>query len=156
MPGGADPRRAMDVDSDVALLTDDGLAGVDAHADAELGPVRPVMARERLLGRDGGRDGVLRSAEAVEERVSLRVDLLAPTRAESLADDAAVIRERVGVPVAELLEQLGRAGDVGEDERDRAALQRAHALSRSVSSDSARRRRTRGFASLTISSRYTM
>ena len=123
--GGADPRGAMDVDPDVALLSDDGLAGVDAHADAELGPVRPVVARERLLGGDGGGDGVLRAAEAVEERVALRVDLLAATRAERLADDAPVIRERVGVPVAEPLEQLGRAGDVGEDERDRAALQRA-------------------------------
>ena len=112
VPGGADARRAVDVDPDVALLADDGLAGVDAHADAELGPVRPVMARERLLRRDGGRDRVLRAAEAVEERVALRVDLLAPARAERLADDAAVIRERVGVPVAEPLEQLGRAGDV--------------------------------------------
>ena len=110
--GGADPRRAMDVDPDVALLPDDRLAGVDAHADAELRPLRPVVACERQLGRDGGRNRVLRAPEAVEERVALRVDLLAPARAELLADDAAVVGERIGVPVAEPLEQLGRAGDV--------------------------------------------
>ena len=112
MAGGADPRGAMDVDADVALLPDDGLAGVDAHADAELRPVRPVVAASACWAATAAATASFARAEAVEERVALRVDLLAPARAERLADDAAVIGERIGIPVAEPLEQLGRAGDV--------------------------------------------
>ena len=106
-----------------------------------------------LLSRDGRGDRVPRTFERVEERVALRVELAPATRAERLAHDPAVVGERLRVPVAEPLEQPRRPLDVGEDEGDGAAVERAHALSRSASSASARRRRTRGFASFTISSR---
>ncbi len=66
-----------------------------------------------------------------------------------------MLGQRLRVAVAEPLEEPRRALDVGEDERDRAAVERRHAVRRSASSASARRLRTRGFASLTISSRYT-
>ncbi len=117
------------------------------------GPVGPLVRRERLLRRDGRGDRVARPTEAVEERVTLGVDLLSPACAKRLANDAAVVCERIRVPVAEPLQQLRGARDVREDEGDRPALEAGHALSRSGSSACVRRRRTRGFASLTISSR---
>ena len=143
----------MDVDADVPLLADDGLARVEAHAHPQGRPARPFVLGQRSLCGDRGGNRVPGTLEAVEERVALGVDLLASPRTERVADQAAVLGERIGVSVAELLEQLGRALDVGEDEGDGAAVQHRHALSRSSSEAWARRRRTRGLASLTISSR---
>jgi hypothetical protein len=145
----------VDVDADVPLLADDRLTRVEAHANAEHRLVRPCVPGERTLGGDGRRHGVPGALEAEEERVALRVDLLAAPRGERVADHPPVLGEGVRVAVAERLEELGRALDVGEDEGDGAAVQRRHALSLSSSSSStcARRRRSLGFASLTISSR---
>ena len=143
----------MDVDADVPLLADHGLARVEAHTHPQGRPVRPLVLSQGPLCGDRGGDRVPRPLEAVEERIALGVDLLAAPLAERVADQAAVLGKRAGVPFAELLEQLGRALDVGEDEGDGAAVQHCHALSRSSSEACARRRRTRGLASLTISSR---
>ena len=88
--------------------------------------------------------------------------MIQPVRkgAELVADDAPVLGDEPGIPVTQALEELGGPLDVGEDEGDGAAGQRgAHAVRRSSrlpSAGSSRSRRfTRGFASLTISSRYT-
>jgi hypothetical protein len=143
------------VDPDVPLLPDDGLPGMEAHADAQLGTGRPLVRRERALSGNRRGDRVPAALEAVEERVALGVDLLSAPGGERVADQAAMLRERVGVAFAEPLEKLRRPLDVREDERDGAAVERRHALSLSPSSSCDRRRRTRGFASLTISSRYT-
>ena len=151
--GGADPCGPVHVDPDVALLADDRLAGVDAHPHADVFAVGPVVRRERALGRDGRGDRVAGTLEGIEEGVALRVELAPAARVEGVTDDRAMGAERLRVAVVEPLEQLRRAFDVGEDEGDRAGVERAHALNRSASSASARRRRTRGFASLTISSR---
>ena len=121
VPGAADPGRAMDVDPDVALLADHRLARVQAHPDTYVGAVRPDVCRQRPLPGDGGGDRVASAQEAEEERVALRVDLLAAARAELSSQDPTVVGERVGVAVAEALQQLGRAGDVREDERDGSA-----------------------------------
>jgi hypothetical protein len=56
--------------------------------------------------------------ERNEERVALRVHLDAVAAAELLAKDGPVRRGHIGVPVAEPLQELGRAFDVGEDEGD--------------------------------------
>ena len=129
------------------------LARVHAHPDAKALALRPGVGLERALGGNGGRNGVPRTLEGVEERVALRVELAAAARAEGVADDPPVLGERLGVAVAEPLEQARRPLDVGEDEGDGAAVELAHADSRSASSASARRRLILGFASFTISSR---
>jgi hypothetical protein len=88
---------------------------VDPHADANR------RRRERPL-RVGRRvDGVPRTSERAEERVTLRVDLDAAVRLDGLAHEAAVFRERVRVSLAQVLEQARRPLDVGEEQRDRAA-----------------------------------
>ena len=66
---GRDPRRAVDVHADVALVGHERLAGVDAHPD----PDRPGFERPLRLGRGG--DGVGRPRERDEKRVALRVHL---------------------------------------------------------------------------------
>jgi hypothetical protein len=80
----------------------------------------------RALYLDGGTCSVLRPSEHEEERVSLGVHLDAVARGEDPPDDAPMAGEDVGVALAEPLEQLGRALDVGEDEGDGPRRQLGH------------------------------
>ena len=64
--------------------------------------------------------------ESEEERVSLSVYLGAAVTSTGFADDAAVLGERLGVPIrAELPEELGRSLNVREEERDGAGRELA-------------------------------
>jgi hypothetical protein len=81
------------------------------------------MTVERPLGVGGGLSGGACAREDVEERVALGVDLFAPVARERLAQDAPMLGEDLAVAIAELLEQLGRAFDVREQEGDRAAVE---------------------------------
>ena len=114
---------------DVPLFADHRLTRVQAHADTQHRSVRPGVRGELSLGRDGCRDRVAGAPEREEERVTLCVHLDAVPVAEFLAEDSAMLGDHVGVLVAEPLQELGRALDVGEDERDRAMRhRRARAL----------------------------
>ena len=116
---GCDPRRAVDVHADVALLGHERLAGVDAHPD----PDRPGPERRLRLGRGG--DGVGRPRERDEERVALGVHLDPVVSPEGLADHPPMLFEENGVGRPVLLKETGRPFDVGEEERDRARWQRS-------------------------------
>ncbi len=118
VPGSGDPRRTVHTETYVAFSADRGLAGVNPHADAELGAVRPRVLREPALAGDRGGHRILGTAEADEERIPLRVDLVAAVLDERLAQDPLVILERFPVAITEPLEQLCRALDVGEQEGD--------------------------------------
>jgi hypothetical protein len=87
---------------------------VHAHAHADR------RAAERLLTFTRRRKSVTRAREGDEERVALGVDLDAAVSLERGAERAPVLAQRLGVSVAELVEQLRRAFDVGEEEGDRA------------------------------------
>ena len=91
MPGGGDPRRAVDVRPDVALVRHSGVAGVEAHAHADGRPSSSCASRGRLE-RPG------RRRERDEERVALRVDLDAAVPRERLAQNPPVLGERARVP----------------------------------------------------------
>src|SRR6185503_3135581 len=78
------------------------------------------------LRLDCGTDGVACAREGEEERVALVVDLDPVHRLEGRPDESTMRREQLAVEVAELLQQLRRALDVGEDERDRSARERGH------------------------------
>ena len=84
------------------------------------------MSRERALGRDRPGDRVPRARKRVEERVALGVDLGPTLVAEALAEQLPVVADDFAVGVAELLEQPGRALDVGEEKRDGASGKRCH------------------------------
>ena len=70
-------------------------------------------------------------AKATKKGVALGVDLDAAVAGEGLPEDAPVLGERVGVGVAELVQQACRALDVGEEEGDGAGRELAH-LSRAA------------------------
>ena len=128
--GGRDPRRAVDVDPDVALVRHDRLAGVDAHAHAD-------RARLERVARVGGRGhGVRCARERDEERVALRVDLDAVVSRERISQGAAVLGEELGVAGSVLLEKPRRALDVGEQERDGAGRKLGPGHDRAVRSRS--------------------
>ena len=126
--GVADPRGLVDGEADVSVFAERRLARVDAHAHADDRPPGPLLASERLLAGDRALDGRARAAEDREEGVALPVDLGAARVLEGLPEELVVDREDatvVGTP--EVLQELGRALDVGEEERDRAGGKRAHA-----------------------------
>jgi hypothetical protein len=120
VPDRGDARGAMDVEPDVPLVGDDRLAGVDAHTHAD-GP-----RRQRLLPHPGGGQRVTCARERHEERVALRVDLDPVVRGERCPEHAPVLPQRVRVAVTQLVQQLRRAFDVGEEEGDGAAGKLAH------------------------------
>ena len=84
------------------------------------------MSGEVPLGIDRRRDSILASLERHEERVALGVDLAAVMCRESSSQDALMLVEHVAVDATQLLQQLCRAFDVGEEERDGSAGQLAH------------------------------
>ena len=108
-----DAGRPVDVDADVALLGDVGRAGVDAHAHADRTRAQSVQ------GLGGRVQRTRRCREGDEERVALGINLDAAPGADRLAEDAAMFCERFRVRVRpELVQQLGRALDIGEEEGD--------------------------------------
>ena len=73
-------------------------------------------ARQRIRG---SRERSRRGREGDEEGVSLRVDLDPAVRCERLAQNAAMLGERLRVVLrAQLVQQPRRALDVGEEEGD--------------------------------------
>src|SRR5439155_26227056 len=120
-----DPRRSVHVEAHIPLVRHERLAGVEAYADADRAAV------ERPLAFGGGRESVFRARKSDEEGVALGVDLDAAVAGEGLPEDAPVLRQRVGVGVAELVQQACRALDVGEEEGDGAGRELAH-LSRAA------------------------
>jgi predicted metal-binding membrane protein len=115
-----DPGGSMHVHADVALVGDERLARVDAHPHAH----RPV--RETVLGSGGRNDGIGRTGEGDEKRVTLCVHLDAAVAREGVPQHAAVLGQYVRVARSELVEQPRRALDVREQQRHRAARELPH------------------------------
>jgi hypothetical protein len=121
VPGGGDPRRAVHVEADVALVAEPlRLAGVHAHPHAHRPVARPRVGGERALRVGGAGHRVPRPPEDVEEGVALRVDLPPTVLPERASHDLGVLAEDAPVVAAKRLQEPGRALDVGEHERDRA------------------------------------
>ena len=118
---GRDPRGAVHVDADIPLVGPRGLAGVDPDPHSN-GPV----CGEGSLCLDRCRKRVGRCLERDEERVPLRVDLYATVALEGGSQQVAMLYERLCVALAQLLQQPRGADDVGEQQRDGPARQRAH------------------------------
>ena len=113
--GGSYARGAVDVVSYIALVGQKRRSGVQADPDLHL------PGRERTREGGSGRERSRRGREREEEGVTLRIDLDPALPGAGLADDAAVLGERIGVALGtEGVQELGRALDVGEEESDRA------------------------------------
>ena len=123
----ADTRGADDVEPEVPLLAHRRLTRVQAHPHADFFLLWPRVSGEGALSCDRAGHGVPRSRERVEEGVALRVDLRAALFAELVSEEPAVVADDLAVGVTELLEQPGRALDIGEQKRDRPAGEHIHA-----------------------------
>ena len=111
---GADPRPDRQVDPEVVPAFGDlRLSGVEPHAH----PYRIIEAGESSLSPDRGRDGFARARECREEGVALRVDLDAAVCGDDTAECPPMRLEHVAVAVAVRCCELGRALDVGEQQR---------------------------------------
>jgi len=115
---GANACAPVDAHPYVSLAADEWLAGVDPHPYTNGDTVGPGLRSERALRRHGGGDRVTRAREGDEERVALRVDLVAVELFNRRAEQPVVRRQNLVVPVAELLQQPRRPFDVTEEEGD--------------------------------------
>jgi hypothetical protein len=113
-------RSPVNVHPDVALVRPQRLTCVDPNAN----PNRSSC--ELALSVGGRSDCIARTGEGNKERVTLRVDLGAPVLGESLSQDSAVVGEDGCVVITEVVEQLRRALDVGEEEGDGPGGQLGH------------------------------
>jgi hypothetical protein len=87
------------------------------------------------LRLDCGTHRVLGTPESDEKGVTLSVNLDAAVSGERFAEHALMLRENLGIPVAQLLEELRRPLDVREQKGNRAAWKlrpRAHGPSRTT------------------------
>src|SRR5215218_3462392 len=126
MSSGADPRRAMHIQTDVVIQPDLRLAGVDTHAHAHLDALGPTPGRERPLRAHRGGDRVARPREGDKERITLGVDLATVVLIERHAQQALMLAKHLGVAAAQPRQQPRRTLDVAEQERDGPARKLRH------------------------------
>ncbi len=120
VPGGAQPGRPVYPEPDEPAGPRGRLGGVEAHPDADPGAGRPLVRRQRALGGDRRRHGILGGTERDEERIALGVDLPAVVGGEGLPLQALAGGQDVAVAFPVPAYQPGRALDVGEQQRHRA------------------------------------
>ena len=119
--GGTDAGCPVDTDTDVALLSHLGLAGVQAHAHLDVRSLGPSVGRQVALGVDSRSHGVGSRAEGDEEGVALGVHDATLMRGEGGVEDLLLSRQkRVVAVLTEPVEKPRRALDVCEQEGDSA------------------------------------
>jgi hypothetical protein len=116
--GRADPGGAVEVQPDVVLARTRRGTGMQAHPNANAGPLGPRVAREGALRRRRRSGGVVRACERDEEGIALGAELAATVRLERCPEEAVMGGESLAVPLAERVEEAGRPLDVGEQQRD--------------------------------------
>ena len=129
LPAVSDARDAagpVDVEADVGLRRQAGLAGVEADADAHLLVFRPCLGRQRPLSVGRRRDRGRCRREGGEERVALGADLVAAARLEGGSQQLAMAFEDGGPSLSAGAKQARRPLDVAEEERDGAGEQLGH------------------------------
>ena len=108
-----DPRPAVKFEADIVAVGQEGLAGVQPHADMDWAAAQGPLG----IGRRG--DGFAGAGEGGQEGVPLGIDFDASVGLKCLAQDAMMLCECSGIRVgAHLLQESGRALDVGEKEGD--------------------------------------
>ena len=113
-----DPGRPVHVDAAVVVPAQGPLAGVQAHPDPHREPGRPPVAGQAPLGGHRGPDRRHRAGERREEGIAFGADLDPVAVPDRLAQDRRVLVAHRPVAVAQVLQQPGRALDVGEQEGD--------------------------------------
>ena len=132
MPGRGDAGGAMDVGADVAVLRDERCSRVQAHTQTDW------ASSDALVDATRGFQGCRRRGERNEEGVALRVDLDPILLRTSLPHNSPMLGEGARVRLcAELMQELRRALDIGEEEGHGAGREVvAHAARSSARRDS--------------------
>ena len=120
VPARCDAGGVMDIEADVPLARQNRLAGVQPH------PHSHGCRSQESLAELRRRRGVRRGAEDHEERVSLRVDLGPAVLRERLAEECPMRGEQVGIGGTVLVEEIGGALDVREEQGEGAGREVAH------------------------------
>jgi hypothetical protein len=115
-----DPRRTMQTET---LLADDRLVRVNSHADKHLDALRPCVLGQGALCKHSRAECPVGPLEREEERVALVVDLAAALLLDGFPQDSVMLSQGGGIALAQLLQELSRALDVGEEERNCAGWQ---------------------------------
>jgi hypothetical protein len=118
-------RAPVDVDPDVVVAGDERISGVQAHANAHIA-VGPAVRGQSALPLLRRRERLRRIREGNEEAIALRIDLDASVSLEALSEQTPVIRQSLGVSVAERLQEARRPLDVGEEEGNAARRKFGH------------------------------
>ena len=129
MADRTDTRRTMHSEADVPLFSDGRLPRVQTHPHSHLVAVRPVVGGKSSLRVYGGSERGVRRRECEEEGLALVVDLTAASLFDRFPQDLLMLGEDGSVPLAQLLQEPGRALDVREQERDRPRRQLYQSLS---------------------------
>ena len=117
MPGRADTRGTVDVETQVDATLDSRLARVQTHAHAHRAPFRPGMRRQEPLRRDCRHHPILRPLKNSEQLISPRVDLIAARVRHRLAEHTPLLPQDGTVVVPERVDERRRPFDVREEHR---------------------------------------
>ena len=109
-------------------LNGDRVAGLNADPDPDRRTRRPLMARQCPLDLQPAQHGLLRGSERDEERIPLRVHLMAALPGDGGADQAPVLSQNPRVALSQRLDEPRRPLDIAEQEGDHPARRAAHAL----------------------------
>ena len=109
--GSADPGREVHIQPDIAISGRQRLTGMHPNPDTHL-------TAQLLLGILGCCQRIRGAFEHHEEGISLGIDLDAVTALEDRPQHPPVLSQSVWIVTAELLQERGRPGDIGEHHRD--------------------------------------
>jgi ABC-type transport system substrate-binding protein len=126
---GADSCRPVHRKAGVAAVGHHRLPGMDAHPYLDLHSVRPAVGQNRALTLDRGTHRFASADESDEERIALRINLVAAVIQKGSAEQLLVLGEDLTPLLPQLLDETRRALDVREQEGDRSPRQLGHARS---------------------------
>ena len=119
MAGGHDPGCAVDGRPEVVVASTLGVAGMEAHADAQRPGLGPGLIVQRPLRlQTGSRPGRRRGEDRHQPVAGALDDAPGPVLDSSSQDDI-VARQRDRHGLGQALPELRAAGDVREQERER-------------------------------------
>ena len=117
----------MHIHTDIAFGGELRFAGMQTHAHAHLHTMWPGVGGETALGGHGSPDGIAGTGKGDEESIPLGIHFVTEIHLEGHAQEAATLHQHLGVIVTQLLEQLCRSLDIGEEQCYRSRGQVTHA-----------------------------
>jgi hypothetical protein len=118
VPGAHDARRVVHIHPHVAFGNQRGFTRVQAHADTHLYAFRPGVSSKSALCGDRGLHGIGGTSKYHEEGIPLRIHLVSMEVEEHATHQVPVLRQHVGIALAQAPKQARRPLNIGEKQRD--------------------------------------